>query len=312
MKTLVLIWVLLQMFSLCITFDANLTSETYTLSNSSNLAKPNCSNRCGDLIVPYPFGIGNDTNCSISHEFDIYCDNSVSPPRASITIADYSFIKHISDSRVRISNNVASKCYFTNGTVSTMFHVQENYTNFPYTFSDLNKFTVIGCDDFAWMISETRSKKVGTGCMAFCSTPEDARSDQCSGRGCCQSSIPQDLNYYTTNVRTMNDYQNMSNIRSFNPCTYAFIGEENVFTFKGATDLKDHSLWRKIEDNVPIVLDWAIGNLSCIDAKAMDAFACQSNSMCVNSTRETGGYRCICNEGYEGNPYLSPGCQGTI
>ncbi|GJW93363.1 hypothetical protein Tco_0173035 [Tanacetum coccineum] len=103
---------------------------------------------------------------------------------------------------------------------------------------------------------------------------------------------------------------NMSYIRSFDPCAYAFVGEENLFKFNGLTDLSATSFKKRIEATVPLVLEWAIGNLSCLEAESTKSFACQLNSNCVSTTRETGGYRCVCKEGYEGNPYLPPGCQG--
>ncbi|KAI3906154.1 hypothetical protein MKW92_029526, partial [Papaver armeniacum] len=59
--------------------------------------------------------------------------------------------------------------------------------------------------------------------------------------------------------------------------------------------------------SIPLVLDWVIGNKTCEEAK--DTLLCQNNSVCVETT-DVLGYRCTCLEGYEGNPYLTPGCQG--
>ncbi|KVH88125.1 hypothetical protein Ccrd_024491, partial [Cynara cardunculus var. scolymus] len=44
----------------------------------------------------------------------------------------------------------------------------------------VNKFTVIGCNDFAWLTSRTKSRDVSTGYMVFCSEPEDDLARECS------------------------------------------------------------------------------------------------------------------------------------
>ncbi|XP_024979022.1 wall-associated receptor kinase-like 10 [Cynara cardunculus var. scolymus] len=187
-----------------------------------------------------------------------------------------------------------------------------DYKDSPYTLSDVNKFIVIGCDDSAWLISQTNSRNVSTGCMVFCSTPEDVVGDQCSGNGCCQSSIPKDINYYETDLNSLVDSKNTM---SFNPCTYAFVGEENAYTFNGLTSLNDTDLAEKIEASVPIVLEWAIGNLSCIEAKAMDGFACQYSNN-INECRYpemfniVGSYTCKCKGGYSGDAKIRDGCRG--
>ncbi|WMV44993.1 hypothetical protein MTR67_038378 [Solanum verrucosum] len=102
---------------------------------------------------------------------------------------------------------------------------------------------------------------------------------------------------------------NHTKVWSFNPCGYAFLGEASRFHFRGLKDLNDTDFVERIIDNVPIVLDWTIGNLTCVEAKKRKNYACLVNSQCVDSHTDIGGYRCKCNPGYEGNPYISPGCQ---
>ncbi|KAF7112816.1 hypothetical protein RHSIM_RhsimUnG0189500 [Rhododendron simsii] len=64
-----------------------------------------------------------------------------------------------------------------------------------------------------------------------------------------------------------------------------------------------------VTDRVPIVLDFAIGNQNCVEAQNSNAYLCQLNTSCTNSTNGgSGGYLCTCETGYEGNLYLSPGC----
>ncbi|KAF8396190.1 hypothetical protein HHK36_017803 [Tetracentron sinense] len=61
-------------------------------------------------------------------------------------------------------------------------------------------------------------------------------------------------------------------------------------------------------ENIPVVLDWAIGNKTCEEVRREESasLACAANSDC---TTNGPGYRCYCNKGYLGNPYLSQGCQ---
>ncbi|KAJ0743179.1 putative protein kinase RLK-Pelle-WAK family [Helianthus annuus] len=305
MKFLVLIWAVFLTFALTTSTD----DETYNLANSNKLAKPGCESQCGDLIVPYPFGIGMNSKCSIGKGFDIYCDKSVNPPKASFTSTDDISIINISDSTLRASNLVEKRCDFVDGSSdSSTFYF--NFTRWPYTISKVNKFIVLGCDNSAWLTtSATKHKNMYTGCMVFCSKADEVVGGECSGNGCCQSSIPQDINYYTTRISSLRNSSELSDKRLFAPCSYAFVGEEKVFKFNGASDLKNASFKEMIESTVPVVLDWAIGNLSCAQANGTENFACQSNSVCVDSEREAGGYRCACKQGYQGNPYLSPGCQ---
>ncbi|KAL0344440.1 UNVERIFIED_CONTAM: Wall-associated receptor kinase [Sesamum radiatum] len=93
----------------------------------------------------------------------------------------------------------------------------------------------------------------------------------------------------------------------FDPCGYSFLGDLESLKFH-SSDLTDPTFLNRTTDNVPIILDWAIGNQTCVELLKSNSSACHKNSKCIDSDTGLGGYRCVCDDGNEGNPYLEPGC----
>ncbi|KAH6837560.1 hypothetical protein C2S53_009867 [Perilla frutescens var. hirtella] len=312
---LLLAWFLLSGLSL--TFAAD--DDTYHILKGPNITKPGCPSQCGNLTIPYPFGVGS--GCGINELFELNCssstDHALDPPKAlleGLGTDDFpnnrSFqVLGISDGRVRVSNILwISSCYNRTGELNnTGNDINFNLTGTPYSFSEINKLTVIGCDDFGLLLGTTDSVQgIINSCDSVCSRPEDAIGGSCSGTGCCQTPLIKGQDSYSTTISSANNH---SDVLLFNPCGYMFVGEQDFFVFRGASDLSDPNLMQRVQDTVPMALDWWIGNLSCEQAKNdSEIYACNSNSQCIDSDTELGGYRCSCYTGYQGNPYLLPGC----
>ncbi|KAK1398189.1 putative wall-associated receptor kinase-like protein 16 [Heracleum sosnowskyi] len=293
-------------------------SSTATKTHTSNtmttkvgiFAKQGCRSQCGNLKVPYPFGIISEgLNCSLNSTFHITCNTATNPPKAFIKLNDVDFeVFDISDRELRISNLGAETCYDQSPLLYTNYYTSLDLSNTSYTYSGKNVLTVVGCDDWA-NFYQAEDEDLPTGCTSICHNEKEVRKDECSGGGCCQVSVNA-LKYYYVDLGTYGNHTD--NISSFNPCGYAFLGEKKRFNFLGLSDLKDIAALRnKIETTVPIVLDWVIDeNKTCAQAaQHSNSFACRyAHSYCIDGGKSSGGYRCSCNQGYEGNPYLSPGC----
>ncbi|KAL2479437.1 Wall-associated receptor kinase 2 [Abeliophyllum distichum] len=279
---------------------ATLFSTSTTAGGAT--AKPGCESKCGELTVPYPFGIGLGTNCSIGTWFDVNCNTTFDPPKPFISTGNLEIID-ISNDRLRIKNWVAAACYNQTGNRTRQNPVAINFTGTPYSFADTNKFTVVGCDDLA-LIRGSGGRNFTSGCLSLCSEREDLIDGFCTGIGCCQTSIPKGLTAFSSALGSL---RNHTEVWSFDPCGYAFLGDEDVFKFR-TSDFSDENFQNRTIENVPMVIDWVIGSQNCSEAKKSVEYACLQNSDCVDSDTGLGGYRCNCSTGYEGSPYLSPGC----
>ncbi|PIN08856.1 Serine/threonine protein kinase [Handroanthus impetiginosus] len=264
------------------------------------IAKPNCTDRCGNLSIPYPFG--TTPECYQRYSFFVTCNDTFNPPRAfiqnsSIEIRDISL-----DGQLRALQFIGRDCYSQNGTRVSYNKPWIQLPRFFTVNNTANKFTIIGCDTYGFIAGWWLSRNYTTGCTSICYAEDDLIGGSCAGLGCCQIPIPKQV--WQVKL-TLKSYHNFSNVSSFNNCSYAFLVEESAFRFspENLTNLRNVK-------KLPMVLDWAIGNGTCEEAKRnASSYACKSvNSTCYKPDNGY-GYRCSCFEGYQGNPYLINGCQ---
>ncbi|KAL8159855.1 hypothetical protein V2J09_001392 [Rumex salicifolius] len=269
-----------------------------------NTTKPGCQRQCGNLTVPYPFGIGQGNGCSLGDWYVVRCNTLFSPPKAFLSTTQAEIIE-ISETHIKLKNTVAQSCK-SRSSGTALLGLQPSS---PFTFSDtLNSFFATGCDSLA-LVQSTQGTNITIGCLTLCSRKEDVMEGSCSGIGCCQTPIPKGLKGYVIGVTTGGF--NPINVSSFSPCSYAFLAETDKFNFHGVPDFSDPTFLTRTTENVSVALDWNVGNgTTCNQAKQKSSsYACQENTNCTDVELGSKGYRCSCLPGYEGNPYLSPGCK---
>ncbi|KAB1207012.1 Wall-associated receptor kinase 2 [Morella rubra] len=256
--------------------------------------KPGCRNKCGDVEIPFPFGIGE--GCYLNEKFNVTCDDSQKPKKGNVTITKIS----VEDHEMHVLQRVARDCYAPSGAL-VEYNATRLLTGMFFISKTKNKFTVLGCDTYAYLRGIQKKEAYWTGCMSLCYSLQNVANGSCSGVGCCEVEIPDGLQDIQVQVHS---YFNHTNVSDFNPCGYAFVVEQNQFNFTIGS-LRDLP-----EEKFPLVLDWVVDNKSsCAESSNKPDFPCQRiNSECLDV--ETGsGYYCKCKQGYQGNPYLPDGCQ---
>ncbi|KAJ4747125.1 Wall-associated receptor kinase 2 [Rhynchospora pubera] len=268
------------------------------IAESANTALPGCSDSCGGVAIPYPFGIG--PNCSMSEVFEVSCNTinrSSTPYWGDFVVLDI----NLSLGQVRTSIPISYQCYN-----SKTKEVEDSdwwlSVDPPFRYDhERNKFVVIGCDTLAFVNFINDQNSYLGGCVSGCGSLESLTDGSCSGIGCCETSIPAGTNNITF---WFDDKYNNSDVYSFSPCSYAMLVEEGGFHFNTGyittSQLKDQ--------NVSVVIDWVVGNTTCNAARTSKSYACKSKYSNCSDSNSGPGYVCNCSDGYQGNPYLQGGC----
>jgi hypothetical protein len=259
------------------------------------LARPNCSDRCGGVEIPFPFGTTD--GCYLNGYFALTCNQSSGKVRTgNLIVTDIS----IQEGQLDILMFVAHQCF--NGSGMLQQHNKPSLTVPGFTISNTkNVFVAVGCDTYAYFHGFQNNDPFKMGCMSVCQNISNVADHSCSGIGCCQVDIPLGLKNFTLKAYSFNKHIGIS---SFNPCSYAFVVKQDQFNFSA-----DYLYTLKDNKTLPMVLDWAIGNETCEFAQIKPDYVCGGNSKCYDPSNGY-GYRCKCKDGYDGNPYLPLGCQG--
>ncbi|WVZ82645.1 LOW QUALITY PROTEIN: hypothetical protein U9M48_029889 [Paspalum notatum var. saurae] len=277
-------------------------------AENSRIAKAGCQDKCGNVSIPYPFGM--EDGCFLN-DFKVNCTNDVAillnfnstymstmPELPSDNSGIRLWEINVTLGEARVQSPIARWCNYTDNTANGSFPLF-NLGPFFVVSGTKNQFTGIGCTTIA-LVRGDNKHGYASACGSFCFEEDSIdNSTDSSGTGCCQTSIPGNLDTLYLSFETDLDY---TQVRNFSPCSYGFIIEEDSFKFDPS--YANSSLFEeKYGDGVPLVLDWVLGSETCEAAKKnQSSYACAAtNSVCID-VPSGAGYLCSCSQGYEGIP----------
>uniref|UniRef100_A0A0E0ET34 Protein kinase domain-containing protein n=1 Tax=Oryza meridionalis TaxID=40149 RepID=A0A0E0ET34_9ORYZ len=292
-----------------------------------------CPDRCGDVDIPFPYGIGKECAMQTGFQFDLACDSVNGTEKPFFRGIEVTKIS-VEDGKAWMKLGISSQCYDQQTRKMKYNEVWADFDRSPFWLSADNKIIAIGCRTLAYMSSNAVSilsiclrvlsppcplyilllgliihlqiLQYVIGCVSSCnySTPVNGI---CSGVGCCQVDVPGRIFWYQG---IFDENYNTTEIWRSSPCSYMVLMEKKSFQFS-TTYLNSTVFNETYKGKVPVVLDWVITLDTCEEAKSnRSSYACVStNSDCVDDP--SGGYRCRCSNGYQGNPYIKDGCQGA-
>ncbi|CAL4992745.1 unnamed protein product [Urochloa decumbens] len=301
---------------------------------------PGCPTMCGNVSVPYPFGIS--VGCSLPG-FNLTCDATHSPPRlllgdgtaAGVQVTDI----FVQNATIRVTShaiiNETDYLAAVNSTWGLIGTGDDGAATGPFVLSyNHNKFVALGCSIQATLLSN--SSPFVSGCSASCLGGDpghreqsigDRHCSECSGNGCCQASIPIYSPSYDVRLIRLGDPTNYDGLL---PTVVVYIAEQGwiedvwcqIIGFVAGKELFPLDPPPELLSAVPVMLEWAMNSTQParpgLEADTTSrcptngaSSACMSNhSNCIDmNSIFRSGYACQCSSGYYGNPYLSNGCQ---
>jgi len=261
----------------------------------SDITLNGCMDNCGNVSIPYPFGVGTSKetseNCFLEDKMNLTCQNNNLYLGVNLLV-----LEHVMD----VLFYVSKICNTPNRVANDLFlRTPSNFT----ISSKENNFISVGCETYGYLNSFNNGVQYSTECLTRCSKfPNDVVTNgDCSGIGCYEVDIPPNMKNITIEAYRFDVSSNY-----FQSCGHSFAAKRGSYSF-------DISHLENLQfDTIPMVVDWSVGDeLGCEDfRKGFRKGACMNNSYC-HDIDISYGYQCKCEEGYDGNPYHPNGFQGN-
>ncbi|XP_047938635.1 wall-associated receptor kinase-like 1 isoform X2 [Salvia hispanica] len=282
---------------------------------SSSIAKHGCIDQCGEVSIPFPFGVG--PNCYLEPSYEVVCNYSTNPAKPYLRLFNTQ-IAELNSSKIIVNyRNVSSNCYDRSELDYQVDRsLKIDLLKTPYRLSDDNWITTVGCNVMVvGAIGQEKRSSIRSSCAAICSDRninyDGSVEGGCSygtsyaGGGCCRVPISRGTTYLESNLTHLSVPRTIIN----SSCSFTFIKyTESVEDGSSLDSYTDYLNPVQRDVQPSMALDWRIGAMNCREARHLANFVCRNNSDCVDFNATLGGYLCNCSKGYTGNPYLNPGC----
>nr|GEV10739.1 wall-associated kinase family protein [Tanacetum cinerariifolium] len=281
---------LLQVYRILLVIFLSLTTASIA---APVYAKPGCNDMCGNVRIPFPFGIG--ANCSVNGWYVVNCNSSI-PYLSALDNLEVLSVD-LGNQTVTVNMQKISNCSQTNS-------VDLSTTPFVYSKSH-NRFVFEGCGNAVMMGDHGN---VLTACSTTCSNVDTTttisvhRNNKCVGINCCETTIPHYLKSYSMNLTSLE-----RPVGGNGTCGSAFLVDENSY-IEGSR-LSHQSSVAEGGSYVQTSLLWTISDLEHLQV------TCDKNNpwgygRIVNMGNGTlvNTWKCHYYESSAGNPYLINGC----
>ncbi|KAL1561959.1 non-specific serine/threonine protein kinase [Salvia divinorum] len=265
---------------------------TTVAGQGASLSKPGCQEKCGNVVVPYPFGIG--MNCSADIPFTIICNETFNPPRPFFMV-QIGFEEVVDISLTTKTVTVMQSVSPLNCTSERkLLQLGKPVAGFSFaTFSNIyNRLVVVGCQNVVSLLPSYGE------CNPIC-----GHSSICNGINCCQNVIPprqREIEFFYRNPAAD------TNVAL--GCGYVFMTDQRWLLSEYANYTNLHNLSTPIrfqsDLRAPLVLEWEfeISNPTTLPGVQCDKIDFPFILLGGENMSST---VCSCKHGYQGNPYLS-------
>ncbi|XP_027088455.1 wall-associated receptor kinase-like 1 [Coffea arabica] len=237
----------------------------------SSLAKPGCNDTCGNVPIPYPFGL--TPGCALHKSYIIIC-NASKPylSNLNLEVLDVSLVDQTVTVNAPLTYFCNSDQAQRNGTNSSRW-ISLDLAGTPFLYSQIqNKLMLFGCGNVVLTQEENKGLAGCTSICQFSSSYQAATSTSCNGVNCCQTTISVYLSKYSLNFRSLS-------FKRSGYCPSAFLVDQNWLPEQFSESLQF----------IPVVLVWT---LSKVDVTVVDKCPYYNYSLYSDSGVYVEAYGC--------------------
>ncbi|KAJ1255046.1 hypothetical protein BS78_K295600 [Paspalum vaginatum] len=273
-------------------------------------AGSNCTRSCGDIGIPYPFGI--EPGCYHAAWFNLTCNDSYRPPKLFLGDGTVEVLEiSVPDGTVRINSSQLLYTVDPGASTASGPWGRGLPRGGPFFLSESrSSVALVGCGAQVELRGgDENSSSLIASCAAVCPLDSDRRivvqeSTACTGVGCCQADIVLGYDFYNIQINKLN-----ASVYALPASVYIV---DQGFSY---TDEMSGLIYGRFPEALPATLDWVVNRTGCPSVSRSNEITydeCHSSdSSCVEANYNIGdrGRRCVCDAGYQGNPYVQDGCQ---